>query len=381
MSIRRPATFAGHRPDDEPATRPLAPDCFDALPPLGCGAPATQHFSMQTLLGRLRRNRFAVIGRAGLDLYPQPDGTRIEDAHAFRADVGGSAGNIAVALARLGASAAVVSPLADDPVGRFTRKTLQAYGVDCSMCRAVGGDARNTLALAETRPEDCEVVIYRNGAADLELEAGDVRSIDFRATGAVIVTGTALVCEPSRGAVLEALALARDAGTVTVLDLDYRAYSWPSQQVAGAVYREAAALGDVVIGNDAEFAVLSDGADALTCARSLGATGAHLVIYKMGAEGSWAFADEAVLRTGIYPVETAKPFGAGDAFMGALMAALAAGDDLAEALALGSAAAALVVSRAGCASAMPTRQELDIFIAGRSPSLPAAGSTHAHSAF
>lgn len=324
---------------------------------------------------RLRRNRFAVIGRAGLDLYPEPVGTKIEDADHFRSDVGGSAGNIAVSLARLGAAASLISPLADDPVGRFTRKTLERYGVDTSHCRPVGGDSRNTLALAETRSEDCEVVIYRNGAADFELSSQDVANIDHDAVGAVIATGTALAREPSRGAVLEAFRQARSAGTPTVLDMDYRRYSWESAAEAERVYRQAADLSDILVGNDDEFGVTAGDYDqGQSLARDLAGRGAAIVIYKMGRVGSIAYVGQQALETGIFPVEAQKPFGAGDAFMGALIAALAGGQDLAQALRDGSASAALVVSRDGCASSMPDRAELDTFMANRTPTASNKGS-------
>src|SRR4029079_17881806 len=90
-----------------------------------------------------------VIGRAGLDLYPEPDGTEIEAAEHFSSDVGGSAANIAVALARQGVRVALLSPLSYDAVGRSVRATLSRYGVDTSRCRAVAGGYRTSLALAE----------------------------------------------------------------------------------------------------------------------------------------------------------------------------------------------------------------------------------------
>ncbi len=53
-------------------------------------------------IDRTRRLGAIVVGRAGMDLYPIPDGTAIPEATEFRAEIGGSAGNIAVALSRLG---------------------------------------------------------------------------------------------------------------------------------------------------------------------------------------------------------------------------------------------------------------------------------------
>src|SRR5262245_20022451 len=89
-----------------------------------------------------------VIGRAGIDLYPEPDGTEIEAAERFASDVGGAAANIAVALARQGVRVALVSPLSDDAVGRFVRGTLDRYGVDTSRCRSIAGGHRTSMAFA-----------------------------------------------------------------------------------------------------------------------------------------------------------------------------------------------------------------------------------------
>ena len=316
-------------------------------------------------LTRLQGKRFLVLGRAGMDLYPNPPGTRIEDVVNFFACLGGSSGNIAAALARQRAKVSLISKLSDDAIGRFTRRELVRYGIDDGHVSTASGDARTTLAFAETRVEDHQSVLYRNGAADFSLTADEVAAVDFTAFDAVIATGTALATEPSRGAVLAAFDLARRAGVVVVLDVDYRPYSWPSSGVAGATYSHAAALCDIVIGNDVEFGVLAGSvAEGLARARKLAASTAQIVVYKMGEAGAVTFAGGKEYYTGIYPVTALKPTGAGDAFMGSFICALADGHDVRDAVMRGSAAAAIVVGRVGCAPAMPTPAELDDFMAG-----------------
>ena len=59
-------------------------------------------FFSQTVSNRLGSGPVYCVGRAGMDLYPEPVGVNTEEAEYFRADMGGSAGNIAVALARQG---------------------------------------------------------------------------------------------------------------------------------------------------------------------------------------------------------------------------------------------------------------------------------------
>lgn len=316
-------------------------------------------------LSRLQGKRFLVLGRAGMDLYPDPPGTKMEYAGAFFACLGGSSGNIAAALARQGAQVSLISKLSDDAIGRFTRSELAKYGIDDRYVGTALGDARTTLAFAETRIEDHQSVLYRNGAADFALSVEDVAAVDFAAFDALIATGTALAVEPSRGATLRAFDLARAAGVPVILDIDYRPYSWPSVDLAAATYTRAAAICDVVIGNDVEFGVLAGSeANGLARARALAKTTAQVVVYKMGDAGAKTFASGAEYRTGIYPVTALKPTGAGDAFMGSFICALADGRDLRDAVMRGSAAAAIVVGRVGCAPAMPTPAELDDFLAG-----------------
>ena len=98
-------------------------------------------------------------------------------------------------------------------------------------------------------------------------------------------------------------------------------------------------------------------------ARSLIDEGAQIVIYKMGELGAITITPEGETRTGIYETQALKPTGAGDSFMAGFLASLADGQSVEEAVRQGSAAAALVVSRVGCAPAMPAPQDVTDFMA------------------
>ncbi|MEM7241639.1 MAG: PfkB family carbohydrate kinase [Pseudomonadota bacterium] len=298
-----------------------------------------------------------VWGRAGMDLYPLPDGARTKAAETFRADMGGSAGNIAVALARHGLQVGLVAPVSDDPVGRFVKTQIKKYDLIDLTPDFVAGAARTSLALAETR-RDANVVIYRNGAADFQMTDQDVAATT-RAP-ALIVTGTALAQEPSRSKTLTAMHNADE----TILDLDYRAYSWANAEEVAATYSAAVDAADIIIGNDEEFDMLAGGSVGLDRARSI-AKKADIVIYKMGEKGAIALQGETETTVPIFPVDMLKPFGAGDAFMGGFIAALRRGKDVEAATRFGAAAAAIVVSRIGCASAMPDTKDVENFIAER----------------
>ncbi|MFZ1469777.1 MAG: PfkB family carbohydrate kinase, partial [Paracoccaceae bacterium] len=216
----------------------------------------------------------------------------------------------------------------------------------------------------ETRTQDHQSVIYRNNAADFQMTLPDVEAVDYAAYGALITTGTVFAAEPSRTAAFRAFDLARAAGLTIIFDVDYRPYSWPSAEVAQDVLSRAGALSDIIIGNDEEFGFMAgDFSKGQDKARALAASGAAIVVYKLGPNGAITFADGQEIRTGIFPASAVKPTGAGDSFMAGMIASVADGRTLRESILRGSACASIVVAKAGCAPAMPFPAELEAFLA------------------
>ncbi|MEM5475629.1 5-dehydro-2-deoxygluconokinase [Pacificibacter sp. AS14] len=322
------------------------------------------------VLAGIKKNNFVVVGRVGMDLFTGPDGAT-ETADQFTADMGGSSANIAAGVVKLGGKASLVTRVSDDAVGRFCTNKLDHYGVGRAHVKPIGGEFRNSLALYESRIEDHQSVIYRNSAADFEMTIEDVEAVDYASYGALVTAGTVFAAEPSRSATFRAFELAREAGIPIIFDVDYRPYSWPSAQVAEEVLSKAGALSDVIIGNDEEFGFMAGGIDkGMDKARALAASTATIVVYKMGEHGAVTFADGAEIRTGIFPVTALKPTGAGDSFMAGLLASIADGYPLKDAVLRGSACAAIVVAKPGCAPAMPFPADLENFLANHS------GPTH-----
>ncbi|MDA7599456.1 5-dehydro-2-deoxygluconokinase [Alphaproteobacteria bacterium] len=314
-------------------------------------------------LDKLAGGRFVIFGRAGMDLYPDPPGTKTEEAGTFFSCLGGSSANIGVALTRHGGHCSLVTSVSDDAIGRFAVNELAKYGIDHSHVKSVGAELRTSLAVVETRVEDHQSVIYRNGAADFEMTIEDVSAVDYSQFDALITTGTVFAQQPSRDAVFHGFELAKMAGLPLIFDVDYRPYSWVSPADAAATYSRAAAACDIVIGNDVEFGFMAGAFDrGLEKARALANDSAQIVIYKMGEEGAITITADGEFRTGIYSVDVLKPTGAGDSFMGGFIAALSAGHDVKDAVLRGSACASMVVSRVGCAPAMPTTPELEAFL-------------------
>ena len=309
----------------------------------------------------IQGKRFLVLGRAGMDFYADPPGTRLELANRFVSALGGSAANIAVAIARLGGEASLFSAVSDDAVGRFILNQLRHYGIGADHVAVEQGQVRSSLAVVETFNDNCQNVIYRNGAADFEITEAALAAVPFSNFDALIVTGTALAKDPSRSATLKGMALARAVGLNIILDVDYRPYSWTSAEEASAIGLQAVNLSDLIVGNDVEFDVLADGVSGQVEAEKIAQQG-KTVVYKMGEKGAVTYQRNLKFETPIFPVNALKPTGAGDSFIGALVMSLASGLSMEQAVRRGAAAAAIVVSRVGCAPAMPTQAELDSFL-------------------
>ena len=319
----------------------------------------------------IKKNNFVVVGRVGIDFTPDA-GIAIEDASTVMVAMGGSSANIAAGLVKFGSKAALVTRVSDDAIGRYCVNQLNHHGVDATHVKPIAGEFRNSLAVYETRLENHNSVIYRNGAADFQMSMEDVEAVDYSQFGALITAGTVFAAEPSRSAAFRAFELAKEAGLPIIFDVDYRPYSWPSPQVAEDVLSRAGAMSDVIVANDEEFGFMAGGIEkGLEKARELANSTASIVVYKMGHLGAITFADGEETQSGIYIVDALKPTGAGDSFMAGFIASIAEGRALNESVMRGSACAAIVVAKPGCAPAMPNTEQLEAFLASHpGPSVP-----------
>ena len=315
------------------------------------------------LIEGIKGNRFVVFGRAGMDMFADPIGTKSELANTFRSDLGGSSANICAGLCKLRSQASLVTSVSDDAVGRFCINRLNYYGVGTEYVKSVGGEFRTSLAIYESCIDNFQNVIYRNGAADFEVKPSEMDQVDYSRFSALITAGTVFAGQPSRDATFRAFENARRQGVPVIFDIDYRPYSWPSAEVASEVLSRAGEESDMIVGNDEEFGFMAGGIDkGLDKARELASKGNRLIIYKMGEEGAITLYNNEEIRTGVFPTQAVKPNGAGDSFMAGLLSSLASGYNLENSVIRGSACASIVVSLPGCAPAMPDEDQLNEYI-------------------
>jgi 5-dehydro-2-deoxygluconokinase len=299
------------------------------------------------------------MGRVGVDLYPEETATALEDVTTFHKFLGGSATNVAVAAARHGRSAGVVTRTGDDPFGRYIHRALRSFGVDDRFVSAVP-DLPTPVTFCEIfPPDDFPLYFYRYPTApDLQIRAEELDLDAIAAADIFWVTVTGLCQEPSRSATMAALE-ARGAHGLTVLDLDYRPMFWSSAEEAHPYVRAAVSLVDVAVGNREECEVAVGERDPERAAAALLGAGVGLAVVKQGPAGVLGVRDGESVVVPPVPVEVVNGLGAGDAFGGALCHGLLAGWDLERILRFANAAGAVVAGRLACADAMPTSDELD----------------------
>jgi 5-dehydro-2-deoxygluconokinase len=303
------------------------------------------------------------IGRVGVDLYPEQSGVPLAGVRSFAKSLGGTATNVAVAAARLGRRAAVLTKVGPDGFGDYVRQALAGFGVSPEFVGTAGGLLTPVVFCALDPPADPPLLFYRLPTApDLTLTDDDVPWDVVREVPLLWVTGSGVCAEPARSTQRRLLAH-RGRREHTVLDLDYRPMFWSDVDKAR---REIGWMLDhvtVAVGNRAEAEVAVGTADPDEAARRMLDRGVRLVMVKQGADGVLVATPDGSWTVPPRPVRVVCGLGAGDAFGGALAHGLLAGWDPVRIAGYANAAGALVAARLACADAMPDPAEIERFLA------------------
>lgn len=337
-----------------------------------------------------RRFDLVCLGRVLVDLYAQQYGAPLEDATSFAKYLGGSSANLAFGAARLGLRCALISRVGDDQLGAFVRAALAREGCDTALLQT--DPARPTaLALLGIKSRHAFPLLFvRDHCADMAIDPALIDPGLLTDCRALAVTGTHLSTAPMRAVVEAVIAQAQQAGAVTVLDLDYRPVLWGLTRRSEGAQRfldapEVTAVlqawmpsFDLLVGTEEEFLIAGGFPDDLTASlREVRRRSTAVLVVKRGPHGCIVIDGEVpdTLEAARHypgdPVDVLNVLGAGDAFLAGLMTGLLDARGWDEAARIANACGAIVVTRHACSAAMPTRAELDFWLA--SPHPPADG--------
>lgn len=297
--------------------------------------------------------RVAVIGSANADLVVEVDRRPAPGETVLGSDLmvlpGGKGANQAVAAARLGAAVTFVGCVGDDGNGQMLRRSLSSAGVDLGALATV--PAPTASALIMVTPDGENAIIVAPGANRHVTPALLDGCRESWATADVLV----LQLEVPMESVAHAAVAAAGTGARVVVN------AAPAAPLPDPVL----AVCDPLVVNESEAAFLLRQAGrqvpaaAEAVARGLLALGPRSVVVTLGGDGCVHVEPGATpVRTPAHRVEVVDTTGAGDAFVGALAADLAAGVSLGDGVARATAVAAHAVGRPGAQGSYPTAAEV-----------------------
>lgn len=320
------------------------------------------------------------LGRVAVDLYGQQIGSRLEEMTSFAKYLGGSSGNVAYGTAIQGLRSSMLARVGDEHMGRFLREELQSVGVDTSHLITDKERLTALVILGIKDKETFPLIFYRDNCADMAITKDDFSEDYIASSRALAITGTHLSNPKTREAVLTALKYAGKNEVKRALDIDYRPVLWGLTSLGDGETRyidsaevtkslqEVLHHFDVIVGTEEEFHIAGGSTDTLQALKTVRKFTDAVLVCKRGALGCSVFEDvlpdhiDGGLNVQGVRVEVLNVLGAGDAFMSGLMRGYLNNEGWEQACRYANACGALVVSRHGCAPAMPTKKELDDYL-------------------
>jgi 5-dehydro-2-deoxygluconokinase len=325
------------------------------------------------------RYDLVTVGRVNMDLFSQDIGAAFEDVTGFDAGVGGSPTNIAIGTARLGLRSVAFTAVGDDRVGDFVVRYLRDAGVETAFIPQKAGKLTSLALLGVRPPSDFPLSFYREDPADIYLTPEEFDAIPLGDVRAVLISGNALSRGSCGPTTVYATERAAEAGLISFIDLDLRPTEWETPGAYGEAMRPVFPMVDVAIGTEEEFyaALMPDPGPVLAGAAvpegergeldarvaDLLEQGMKAIALKRGPRGVSVLTGVDRLDVPGFSVEVLNTVGAGDAFASGLIRSHLRGFDWWASARFANACGAITVTRHGCASAFPTEDEVEAFVA------------------
>lgn len=300
-------------------------------------------------------NRIWLSGDAVVDLIPDGDSTYLKCP-------GGAPANVAVAISRLGGDSAFFGRVGDDPLGCFMQKTLTTEGVDVNHLILDSEQRTSTVIVDIDEAGERSFTFMVKPSADQFIQQNDIP--EFQANQWLHLCSISLANEPSRSTTLTAMNRMKAAGGYISFDPNIREEVWSDATEIISVVLQAIALADVVKFSEEELLFLTSTSDLESGISKIAQYNNALILITMGAKGALVIHDgsvELIAGKAIKPIDTT---GAGDAFVGGIIARLAQDNDwnkatvIAKAVDWANGCGALATTQKGAMTALPTKQAL-----------------------
>jgi fructokinase len=266
------------------------------------------------------------LGEGLVDLICEHPVGSLAEADAFAPHCGGALANVAVAARRAGADAALAGAAGDDDWGFWLRDRLDREGVDLSFFELLEG-TQTPIAFAsfdESREPTFE--IYGDAIQIAVASAAPRLGPMIDAASALVFSSTTLATAEERAVTLRARELAIERGARICFDPNIRPNRWGGDsRPAAEASRELIDGSFLVRANRAEAMAIAGVDDPRQAAARIADLGAEVAVVTLGAEGA-VIRGACEAEAPAPEVDVVSTLGAGDAFMGTLVAGLARHD-------------------------------------------------------
>jgi len=291
----------------------------------------------------------------------------------YERNAGGAPANVAVAVSRLGGISAFVGMTGSDSFGTYLRDTLDRCSVDTRGMQTCE-DCPTTLAFVTlSSGGERTFSFYRNPGADTRLAPEQLDSSLLSASRFLHVGSLSLTHEPARSATMEAISLVKKAGGYISYDPNWRQPLWQDEATGLHAMHSLFEYADIVKVSEEELLLLFDTDDYSLGAQKILDNGARLVLVTLGPKGVFYKNTASEGTIPVPPVSVKDTTGAGDSFMGGLLYRLSrtpypedpflrSRSELEGDILFANAVAALCVQKRGAIPAMPSRNEVEVFL-------------------
>lgn len=270
---------------------------------------------------------------------------------------GGDTSNFAISAARQGARTGYISAVGDDAHGRMLRELWAREGVDATHV-LTDMDAFTGIYFVTHGPKGHDFSFLRKGSAASRMRPSHLMRGAIECAKVLHLSGISLAISGSaRETCLAAIDMARAAGVQVSFDTNLRLKLWPLEQ-ARDVMTDVMRRSDICLPSLDDIAAITGTAEPDALVDHCLSLGAKIVALKLGAQGAVVASERERHRIAPHPCVPVDATGAGDAFGGAFVARIVAGDDLLAAGRYAAAAAALSTEGFGAVDPIPHAQQV-----------------------
>jgi fructokinase len=311
------------------------------------------------------------IGELLVDFLPEDKGKPLQDVGSFTKYAGGAPANLAVGLARLGLRSGFIGRVGDDPFGYFLRDELKRAGVQIDGI-SFDKEYKTRLAFVSlSEAGDRSFTFWESNPADIHLMPGHIDRDLLRQSAIVHISSFLLLHDPARSSIFEVISELRDSPITLSFDPNIRLDLWKRPERAKQLLIKMIKFVNILRLNVDEAIFLSGKDTIEAAARKLLAYGPEIVVITKEDQGCYYKTASANGFVNGFRVEAIDTTGCGDGFMAGLLRGAIKNErnmrrlekeELHAILRYANAVGAIVATKPGAISALPTHDEVVSFL-------------------